>query len=176
MTERGRGGAEGRRCRRARVKPHSSTGSRQAALALGPAGQMILKAAITKIGTEDDSRTLRRRDCVRLAGKTLFLAADGETGAHGVDLAACGEAGKRPFPPCRAAVGRGTVRRMVEGAVGRGAGLGDHADPRKAVVAAPAPPSSVPAATSPPLRDGEENGGQNAFLQVGAYGIFKMAL
>tara|TARA_R110001599_G_scaffold4424_3_gene22894 strand:- start:1092 stop:1319 length:228 start_codon:yes stop_codon:yes gene_type:complete len=66
------------------VKPHSSTGSRQTALALGPAGQMILKAAITKIGAKVDGRALRRRDSVRLAGKALFLAADGEAGAHGV--------------------------------------------------------------------------------------------
>ena len=110
-----KGGAEGRRGGAA------STGSRQSALALGAAGQMILEAAITKIGAEVDGRTLRRRDGVRLGAEALFLAADGEAGAHGVGLAACGEAGKPRFPPCRAAAGRGTVRRMVEGPVGLGA-------------------------------------------------------
>ena len=60
---------------------------------------MIAVAAITMIGTQVDGRDLGCRDSVRLAGKTLFLAANGEAGAHGVDLAACGEAGKAPFPP-----------------------------------------------------------------------------
>ncbi len=72
----------------------SSTGHRQAALAFGPAGQMIAKAAVTVIGAEGDGGSLRGRDGVRLGGEALFLAADIEAGAHGVDLAACGEAGK----------------------------------------------------------------------------------
>jgi hypothetical protein len=72
----------------------ASTGSRQSALALGAAGQMILEAAITKIGAENDGGALCGGYGVRLAGKALFLAADGEAGAHGVDLAACGETGK----------------------------------------------------------------------------------
>ena len=62
----------------------ASAGSRQSALALGPAGQMILKAAITKIGVEVYGGGLCRRYGVRLAGKALFLAADVEAGAHGV--------------------------------------------------------------------------------------------
>lgn len=72
----------------------ASAGSRQSALALGPAGQVILPAAITKIGAQVDGGGLCRRYGVRFTGKTLFLAADIEAGAHGVDLAACGEAGK----------------------------------------------------------------------------------
>ena len=82
---------------------------------------MIVKAAITAIGAQGDGGHLCRRDGVRFTGVALFLAADAEAGAHGVDLAACGEAGKTPFPPCRAATGRGTVRRMGEGPVGLGA-------------------------------------------------------
>ena len=42
-----------------------------------------LKAAITKIGAEVYGRALCRLYGVRLAGKALFLAADGEAGAHG---------------------------------------------------------------------------------------------
>jgi hypothetical protein len=159
-----------------RWRCRASAGSRQPALALGPAGQMIAKAAVTEIGTDVYGGGLRRRHGDGFAGKALFLAADGEAGAHGVDLAACGEAGKAPFsphclatgriggafcrstdfPPCRAAVGRGTVRRMVEGAVGLGAVPGDRGDSRRVVFAAPAPPSAVPAATSPLLRNGED--------------------
>lgn len=45
---------------------------------------MKVKAAITVIGAEGDIGFLRDRDCVRFAGKALFLAADGEAGAHGV--------------------------------------------------------------------------------------------
>ena len=64
-------------------------------------------------------------------------------------------------PPCRAAVGRGTVRRMVEGPVGLGGTLGDRACSRRAVIAAPAPPSSAfttasANATSPSLRARED--------------------
>jgi hypothetical protein len=44
---------------------------------------MIVKAAITKIGAEVYGRALCRLYGVRLAGKALFLAADGEAGAHG---------------------------------------------------------------------------------------------
>lgn len=68
---------------------------------------MIAVAAVTEIGAQVDGGGLGCRDSVRLAGKALFLPADGEAGAHGADLDACGEAGKLPFPPCRVAVGRG---------------------------------------------------------------------
>ncbi len=56
------------------------------ALALGPAGQMIAKAAITAIGAEGDGGILCEDDSVRFGGEALFLAADGEAGAHGVGL------------------------------------------------------------------------------------------
>jgi hypothetical protein len=49
---------------------------------------MIVKAAITKIGAENDGRALCGGYGVRLAGKALFLAADGEAGAHGVGFLA----------------------------------------------------------------------------------------
>jgi len=48
---------------------------------------------------------------------------------------------------------------MVEGAVGLGAGFGGWGDSRRVVAAGRAPPSAVSAATSPSLRDREENGG-----------------
>jgi hypothetical protein len=62
----------------------ASTGSRQSALAPGAAGQMIVKAAITAIGAEIDGRAQCGGYGVSFAGKALFLAADGEAGAHGV--------------------------------------------------------------------------------------------
>jgi hypothetical protein len=139
-----------------------SVGGRQAPLAFGPAGQMILPAAVTKIGAKVDGRSLSRRDSIRFAGKTLFIAADGETGAHGVDLAARGEAGKPPFPSCRVAVGRGTVRRIVEGVVGLGTGSGCRGDTPRAVFGESTPPSAVPAATSRSLRNREENRGADS--------------
>lgn len=55
---------------------------------------MIAEAAVTAIGAEGDGGALRGGDGVRFAGEALFLAADIEAGTHGVDLAACGEAGK----------------------------------------------------------------------------------
>ena len=46
---------------------------------------MIAVAATAGIGAQVDGRALRRRNRVRLAGKALFLAADGEASAHGLD-------------------------------------------------------------------------------------------
>ncbi len=131
------------------VTAPASARSGQAALASGPAGQMIAAAAITKIGAQVDGGGLGRCYSFGLAGKTLFLAADGEAGAHGVDLAAPHGTGKQRFPPCRAAVGRGTIRRMVEGLVGLGARFPVFGDYRRAVLAAAAPPSCLRHATSP---------------------------
>ena len=64
--------------------------SRQQALAPGAAGQMMVSAAVTKIGAQVDGGDVSRRDSVRFAGKALFLAADGEAGAHGVGFLAGG--------------------------------------------------------------------------------------
>ena len=61
----------------------ASIRSGQPALAPGAAGQMIVMAAVTMIGVEDDIGGLRCGDGVCLRGKALFLAADGEAGAHG---------------------------------------------------------------------------------------------
>lgn len=47
---------------------------------------MIVKAAITAIGEEIDGGALCRGYGFCLGGKALFLAADGEAGAHGVGL------------------------------------------------------------------------------------------
>ena len=69
-----------------------SIGHRQAPLAPGPAGQMIAVAAVTGIGAQVDAGGLCRGDSVRLAGIAFFLAADGEAGAHRVNL------GGRPPP------------------------------------------------------------------------------
>ena len=44
---------------------------------------MIVSAAVTKIGAQVDGGDVSRRGSVRFAGKALFLAADGEAGAHG---------------------------------------------------------------------------------------------
>ncbi len=60
-------------------------------------------------------------------------------------------------------MGRGTIRRMVEGPVGLETGFVDQAPPDRLVIAAPGPPSSAFAkasadATSPSLRDREDAG------------------
>ncbi len=90
----GRAAAPGRTGYRA-----ASDARRQPPLAPGAAGQMKAEAAVAAIGAQHDSGRLRRGDGVCLAGKALFLAADGEAGTHGVELAACGEGGKAPDLP-----------------------------------------------------------------------------
>lgn len=50
---------------------------------------MILQTAITPIGAEGDGGVLCRRYRVCLGGEALFLAADVEAGAHGVDFQIC---------------------------------------------------------------------------------------
>jgi|GEM_PF-1783675 len=56
---------------------------RQPPLALRPPGQMIAVAAITEIGPQRDTGSLRSSNGLRLSDEAPLLAANGEAGTHG---------------------------------------------------------------------------------------------
>lgn len=65
------------------VRGVASIRRRQSALAPGPAGQMIVTAAVAKIGMQRDIGGLRCGYGVRFAREAALFAADAEAGAHG---------------------------------------------------------------------------------------------